>query len=273
MIRSMIVFNVVLLSAGFAQALVPVPIPRLSEAEWEPHIQQAKKATESTPDDDPAKKVERITQAAEDLGERLKKNDTSADTLSKQEQLLKDIDSLLKPPPPMNNGGGGGGDSSKKMNDMNDSPMPPPPMGGGSPMGNPQQKPMGKDGKNGERNKPDRSPRGSDSKPMPMPMPMNGEPMPKGMPMGSSPMKPEPMGVQPMGAKGEPSTGGPGTGGSRTPTTLPLEDSFSKQVWGHLPEKMRQQVSQYYRDQYMPRYSELLKQYYSSLAEREKQGK
>lgn len=153
------------------------------------------------------------------------------------------------------------------MNDMNDSKMPPP-MGSGTPMGNSQQQPMGKDGKNGERNKPDRSPRGSDSKPMPMPM--NGEPMPKGMPM---PMSNSPMNTEPMGTKSEPASGTPGTGSSRTPPTLPLEDSFSKQVWGHLPEKMRQQVSQYYRDQYMPRYSEMLKQYYSSLAEREKQGK
>ena len=41
-----------------------------------------------------------------------------------------------------------------------------------------------------------------------------------------------------------------------------------KEVWGHLPEKMRQEMDLYFRDRFMPRYSELLKQYYSSLAER-----
>ena len=41
-----------------------------------------------------------------------------------------------------------------------------------------------------------------------------------------------------------------------------------KDVWGHLPEKMRQQMDLYFREQFMPRYSELIKQYYSSLAER-----
>ena len=46
-----------------------------------------------------------------------------------------------------------------------------------------------------------------------------------------------------------------------------------KQVWGHLPEKLRQQMSQYYKEQFMPKYGDLLRQYYSSLAEREKAKK
>ena len=48
--------------------------------------------------------------------------------------------------------------------------------------------------------------------------------------------------------------------------TLPIDDAVVKEVWGHLPDKLRQQVSQYYKEQFMPKYSELLKQYYSSLA-------
>lgn len=41
-----------------------------------------------------------------------------------------------------------------------------------------------------------------------------------------------------------------------------------KDVWGHLPEKVRQEMDLYFREQFMPRYSDLLRQYYSSLAER-----
>lgn len=134
---------------------------------------------------------------------------------------------------------------------------------------------------------------GGSGKPMPMPMggssggagkprPMRGggSGKPDGKPMGG--MK-EPM-MQPGG--GEPKGNGtkepmmkPGTGepkvsgtadGKAGPTapSLPNEDPFTKQVWGHLPEKLRQQASQYYREQYMPKYQEMLKQYYLNLAER-----
>jgi hypothetical protein len=48
--------------------------------------------------------------------------------------------------------------------------------------------------------------------------------------------------------------------------SVPLDDDVVKEVWGHLPDKLRQQVTQYYKEQFMPRYSDLLKQYYSSLA-------
>ena len=47
---------------------------------------------------------------------------------------------------------------------------------------------------------------------------------------------------------------------------LPIDDAVVKEVWGHLPDKLRQQVTQYYKEEFMPKYSELLKQYYSSLA-------
>src|SRR5262249_34126057 len=48
---------------------------------------------------------------------------------------------------------------------------------------------------------------------------------------------------------------------------LRITDTY-KDAWGHLPEKVRQEMDLYFRDQFMPRYSELLRQYYSSLAER-----
>ena len=66
----------------------------------------------------------------------------------------------------------------------------------------------------------------------------------------------------------------PGQGvNSKLDPTLKAEDQLSKEIWGHLPDRVRQKAFQYYREQYMDRYSELLKKYYSSLAEREEADK
>ena len=55
--------------------------------------------------------------------------------------------------------------------------------------------------------------------------------------------------------------------GPPTGPTLPLAEDVVKEVWGNLPDRDRQQLTQYYREQFMPRYSELIKNYFSSLAE------
>jgi hypothetical protein len=44
----------------------------------------------------------------------------------------------------------------------------------------------------------------------------------------------------------------------------------AKDIWGHLPETLRQEVDHYYRDRFMPRYRDLLQEYYSRLAERDR---
>jgi hypothetical protein len=41
-----------------------------------------------------------------------------------------------------------------------------------------------------------------------------------------------------------------------------------KDVWGHLPETLRQEMNQYSREQFMAKYNELLKQYYATIAEK-----
>jgi hypothetical protein len=48
-----------------------------------------------------------------------------------------------------------------------------------------------------------------------------------------------------------------------------------KDVWGHLPETLRMEMDQYSREQFMPKYSDLLKQYYTTIAEngRKKDGR
>jgi hypothetical protein len=41
-----------------------------------------------------------------------------------------------------------------------------------------------------------------------------------------------------------------------------------KDIWGHLPEMLRQEMDQYSREQFMAKYQELLKQYYATIAEK-----
>jgi len=234
--------NLVCLCAWFAApafAGVVAPVPR--------GIEFPKHASESTDpeSEDPAAIVERIAKNAEGIGERLRDKDTGVETREKQEQLLKDIDKLLKPPPPPMDGGSGGSSSN-----------PPPPMDGGSKSENMPPPNGGKTGMpppmGGGKPRPQRS--GS----RPEPMAGTSKPMPIGMG--------EPGMGEPKNTAANPMGNGTGPGNS----TLPQEDPFTKQIWGHLPERLRQQASQYYREQYMPKYGELLKLYYSNLAEREK---
>ena len=102
------------------------------------------------------------------------------------------------------------------------------------------------------------------------------------MPMGSEGGKDgqKPMGAklddkgQPMGGAKPEEKGGSdaGTGGQATPT-LPLAETLAKDFWGHLPEVPRQRMMQFFREQYNSRYKDLLPDYFSTLAEKEKKGK
>ena len=142
----------------------------------------------------------------------------------------------------------------------------PPPMGGDKS----GMKPMGGSGQRPKRG--GDKPMGGMGTGMKEPMMQPGgtkEPMMQ--PGGGTGMK-EPM-MQPGGMKEPGANPGGGTKGTQIAPTLPNEDPFTKQVWGHLPEKLRQQASQYYREQYMPKYQEMLKQYYSNLAERDRPKK
>jgi len=233
--------------------------------------------------DDPAKLAERIAENTKTAGDKLKNFDTGEETRKTQDEILKDIDKLLNPPPMENNSGGGGmPPPSGGMPPPNDGGggMPPPSGGGGMPppngggMGQGSPKPMGGMGQGRDR-KSFRERReqeqGGTGKPMPI---GKGD---KPMPMGKGD-KPMPMGQPPMGdgklmGGMNPGMGDQGTAGKGTPPGLPLDETIMKQVWGHLPEKQRQEMNQFYREQFMPKYGELLRQYYAGLAEREKDRK
>jgi hypothetical protein len=58
-----------------------------------------------------------------------------------------------------------------------------------------------------------------------------------------------------------------GAGGRSQGPASKIADLY-KDIWGHLPETMRQEMDAYSREQFMAKYNDLLKQYYSTLAEK-----
>ncbi|MFL5331178.1 MAG: hypothetical protein ACJ8C4_19985 [Gemmataceae bacterium] len=94
---------------------------------------------------------------------------------------------------------------------------------------------------------------------------------------GASEQRPNEPGTKPGEAPGNPGNNPDKAKGATMPpersgTPERLSD-YSKDVWGHLPETLRQEVDHYYKDKFMPRYRELLQQYYSRLAESERREK
>ncbi|HXD84949.1 MAG TPA: hypothetical protein VN641_00535 [Urbifossiella sp.] len=243
--------------APIARADVPVaPPPREVGADGsrDPVPAEPRQAKEN-----PLDVVERIVKNSQAVGNKLAKTDTGSETRGKQTTILKDIDSLIdqqENPPPM------GGDSNDKKNDDK----------------------KNQDKKNAGKNNPDKDSQSG--------MDPQGNPPPRGRKprQGESGGQPKNTGKQQAGAKKDPgmAQGNPMGGkkpaapqGGKNPAnpmggkpsgkpmprpSLPIDDAVVKEVWGHLPDKLRQQVSQYYKEEFMPKYSELLKQYYSSLA-------
>jgi hypothetical protein len=62
-----------------------------------------------------------------------------------------------------------------------------------------------------------------------------------------------------------------GKGGGSDKESNKIADVY-KAVWGMYPELMRLELDSYAREKYMARYSELLKQYYATIAEKGRKG-
>ncbi|VTT98508.1 unnamed protein product [Gemmataceae bacterium] len=262
-----------LVSTAGAQQLPIAPPPREVRADG---------TRDAAPDpaqrENPLEVVERIIKNSKDVGEKLSQSDTGTDTQKAQEKILKDIDALLNPdsPPPMsgqdkddNKDKEKNKDNKSDPNDKKQDMMPmgkgmddtpkksdAPPMDGMGGTGGMDQQPMG-----GDQPRERRPRMGGDQK-------QDARPMEK-EPKGGPPKQTQSPGTAPMNPK---NTGGgvPDPKGGKTDPTplLPFEAEVVKDVWGHLPDKLRQQATQFYREEFTARYSDLLKMYYSSLAEK-----
>ena len=247
------IFGIAVSAMSLTAGIAP-PIPRVilpAKALPKPEVDVA-----PIEGDDVRSVANRIVKGTKAVGEKLSGQDTSEETRKDQKQVADDIDTLIKlleNPPPMNN------QNPPPPPMPNDGPPPPPPKNKG------ETKPQG-----GEGNRP-RRPRPQAGKPNkpesgPMPMPMPGE----GQPQGAKPEgKPMPEG-QPMPMSGaEPGDKKSGAGAPM----LPLAETIAKDFWGHLPEQPRQKMMQFFREQYVSKYKDLLPQYYSAISEKDKKAK
>lgn len=261
-------------SAGPSRADVAVaPPPR--EVRPDGSRDPAPEVTQG-PKENPAEVVDRIIKNSKAVGDRLAMTDTGKQTRTTQDKILKDIDALLdqdNPPPKSGGDSGNKNDQDKNkdqknkdqknnndpaggMNNMQKKGDMPPPMGGMQPTGGDDNK----QASGGHRPRPGQ--KGQEPK-QPGKQPAGAK-----QDSGMAKARPSP-GKTPAGPKGsQKAGGGPGnpTGKMAAKPSLPIDDDVVKEVWGHLPDKLRQQVTQYYKEEFMPRYAGLLKQYYSSLA-------
>lgn len=236
--------------------------------------------------DDPAETVDRIVKNARSVGDRLAMTDAGADTRKAQGDILRDIDRLLQqaenpPPPPKNDDNK---DDQKDNKDKSDQPdnkdQPNPSGGGGDPKpkggsggGNPQ--PKGGGGTSGQNPQPKggggSSGRGFAGERWWAAAAVAAAGGRHGRRQAAAAAGRQRPGEGRPGRRHRPEAGGRGgrrgTGPPPPKPMLPIDDEVVKDVWGHLPAKTREQISQYYQEKFMPRYSELLRQYYSSLAE------
>jgi hypothetical protein len=188
---------------------------------------------------DVAKTAEQIIKDAEAAGKRLADKDAGDATQQLQKDVLKNIDELLKKakePPPMRKDSQPQ-DNSSGMGGMGSPKKEPGGMASGAPLSRQERREKNRAAASSGQTLPSAS-QASRSDPKTGP----------GSPVGH-PNQFEPKGML-----------------SRVPDVY-------KNVWGNLPEKMRQEMDLYFREQFMPNYSELLRQYYSSLAERSGKAK
>ena len=251
--------------------------------------------------EDPAAVVERIIANAKKASDKLAAADAGDATRATQDGILKDIDVLLDPPDSPPKGGGGesndmnkqdkgdgksdmskqdkgknDGEGQKGDNKSDKQPNPGKGTGQDKKKSDGQGNPGGTDQKGGmdpggmgqkDGHADGRRPRAGAQK--------NGK-EPGGMAQagkdaGKQPMTPTQtaktdLPKDPAGTAGAPAD----TKSDRPPpplsSPLPLADAVAKEVWGHLPERLRLQMTQHYREEFMPRYAGLLRQYYSSLS-------
>lgn len=190
---------------------------------------------------DAAKLREKIAEDMQAAEKKLKDRDSGPDTQQAQDRALRNIDKLIDlannppPPPPQQPPMGGS----------------PPPMGGDQQQqgGQPQSRPQSGQSRREQREQRRQQARGKQPRPQ---------------------TQTQSAGAQKGGEQLGNNVGQPGSGGMKAAGQPEQITDVVKDIWGHLPETLRQEMDHYYRDRFMPRYRDLLQEYYSRIAERDR---
>lgn len=239
--------------------------------------EEPREAEPAMPQEEEKEVLQRVVKNVHDVDERLAKNDLGEGTRQTQRDILKDIESLIhrnENPPQSNDqnqgGGGGGGDDQNPMDNKDN-------QGGGGGGG---QKSQGKQGSRGQKSQGGGG-GGSGQKSQGKAGNSGGSDKQKSQanhgggssgtqPSGgsaSSGRKPGgDGGDKPGGRNGK--NGNGGGGGDKGERAMNKNADLYKDVWGHLPETLRAQMDAYSNPQpFLPKYDELIKRYYRTIAE------
>ena len=237
----------------------PAKPPMKDDKKTPPKKEDGKEEPEpAQPQEDEAEVLNRVAKNVRMAEEKIANKELGDNTRQLQEDILKDLDSLIQAaenPPQGGGGGGGGGDdkqdqpndpkaNSGKSGSMGQQPGK---QGSGSGQGSRSMRAQRRHQGNGtqQANKGGK-PNGS------------GQPMP-GMGEGNQ-------GNQQASGKSGGNNGGGGANTSKEGEN-PNADLY-KEAWGHLPPALRAEMMAYSNDkQFMAKYDELIKRYYRSIAE------
>lgn len=194
----------------------------------------------------PAKdnKLERAANGMRDAGDKLNENQTGQDTRKVQEQVIRDLDELIKqmqnpPPPPQGQGGGGGGSSSSGSGKGSQSQMQK--LGGGQ--GQSQQGQSRQMSGQGKAGKSSQGQQGTESS-------KSGS-QEKKVAEGSEERSESERKASEEAAR---------------------KKKLEMDVWGHLPPHLRDQLLNTYGEKVLPKYQHLVKQFYEALSEQSDTG-
>lgn len=205
---------IVVTAAAFAED----PMPKVAPGEEVPPMKASPAAEQLT----------KIVESMRAIETRLKDRETGDDTQTAQQEVIDQLDKLLKmpPEPPSPSGSGGGGNNSN----------PPPSSQGGSGQ---SQKPQGAQSK--AQNKPQSDP---------------GQ------------MRPKPASQQGGKERQSPKDSEERSGPNRpTNSVAAKRQRLEVDVWGHLPEKLREQLLNSYGERILPQYEEAVRRFYDQLAD------
>lgn len=200
--------------------------------------------------------LERVARNMRKVEDQLLNKELNEATLQTEDDILKDLDALIKKAENDSGGGGGGGQDNPDMGEQGNKQ----PQGG-------QQGGMGKQSRQkGQKGQP-KGQKGQQGKNQP------GQGQPQG---GMNQQGMNQQGMNPQGMNQGMNPGMNPMGGQPNDPNAPpdrIADLY-KDVWGHLPETVRAQMNAYAgKEEYMQKHRDLIKQYYRALAEQGQKNK
>lgn len=207
---------------------------------------------EDGPDEDPAKIIERIKKNLAGTDERLEKKDPGSETNKLQDKIVKDLDELIKQQQDQQNQGASGQASKSQQKSSSQSGS----SGSSGSSSSRQKSSSGQKSASGQKEKQPKG--GSEQKPSSSKNDSKS---------GESSAR---LGQDPKDKSGKSG----GRGGDKNENNKNTVADLFKDIWGHLPQTKRLEMDAYSRERFMPRYEELLRQYYRTIAEqgRRKEG-